>query len=247
MVDGNLDQKAPIDFLNQDEKDSIYKEDKLRVSFYKALLFSHMSDAIKSGHLNLLYSYKYRAIHEYLIDEQIWGSQQKDLIERAGLADLYDFKTTIDKFKSQLDSKYKIINERFLAKQNIHLKIDKNDKVIIHTPKTDSDEKEYISSLLSQAGYVPILQILADINHIVHYTDSFKHFSIKHKKMIPKPKTIFAGFIGKGCNIGVERIANISIGVSEDVLKNTVNWCFSLKNIQRANNKVLEIINKLFL
>ena len=247
LTDGNLDQKVPIDFLTQDEKDSIYKENKLRISFYKVLLFSHMSDAIKSGHLNLLYSYKYRAIHEYLIDEQIWASQRKDLIERAGLTDFYDFQTTINKFKSQLESKYKITNERVLAEQNPHLKIDKNGKVIIHTPKTDSDEKEYISSLLSQAGYVPILQILADINHVAHYTDSFRHFSVKHKKMIPKPKTIFAGLIGKGCNIGIERIANISIGVSEDVLKNTVNWCFSLKNIQRANNKVASIINKLFL
>lgn len=247
LVDGNLDQRAPIDFLSQDEQKSIYKEDKLRISFYKALLFSHMSDAIKSGHLNLLYSYKYRAIHEYLIDEKIWGSQREDLIEKAGLADFYDFQTTINKFKFQLDGKYKTVNERFLAGQNIHLKIDKDGKVIIKTPKTDSDEKKYISSLLSQAGYVPILQILADINHIAHYTDSFRHFSVKHKKMIPKPKTIFAGLIGKGCNIGIERIANISIGISEDTLKNTVNWCFSLKNIQHANNKVTGIINKLFL
>ena len=246
-IDGNLDQRAPADFLTQDEKDALYKEDKLRVSFYKVLLFSHMSDAIKSGHLNLLYSYKYRAIHEYLIDEQTWALQRKELLERAGLTDFYDFQATMNKFKSQLDSKYKTVNERFLAEKNIYLKIDKNGKVIIQTPKTDSDDKEYIPSLLSQAGYVPILQILSDINHIAHYTDSFRHFSVKHKKMIPKPKTIFAGLIGKGCNIGIERIANISIGISEDILKNTVNWCFSLKNIQRANNKVTSIINKLFL
>lgn len=246
-VDGSLDQRVPTDFLIQDEKDALYKEDKLRVSFYKVLLFSHISDAIKSGHLNLLHSYKYRAIHEYLIDQQIWESQQKELLERAGLTDFCDFQSTMDKFKSQLDSKYKIVNERFLAGKNIYLKIDKYGKVIIKTPKTDHDDKEYIPSLLSQAGYVPILQILSDINHIAHYTDSFRHFSVKHKKMVPKPKTIFAGLIGKGCNIGIERIANISVGISEDVLKNTVNWCFSLKNIQRANNKVISVINKLFL
>ena len=246
-VDGNLDQKLPTDFLNQDEKNALYKEDKLRVSFYKVLLFSHMSNAIKSGHLNLLYSYKYKAIHEYLIDEKIWASQRKDLIERAGLTDFCDFQATMNKFKLQLDGKYKTVNERILAGKNIHLKIDKNGKAIIQTPKTDNDEKEYISTLLSQAGYVPILQILSDINHIAHYTASFRHFSVKNKKMIPKPKTIFAGLIGKGCNIGIERIANISVGISEDTLKNTVTWCFSLKNIQRANNKVTAIINKLFL
>ncbi len=246
-VDGNLDRRSPTGFLTQDERAAIYKEDKLRVSFYKVLLFSHMLDAIKSGHLNLLYSYKYKAIHEYLIDEQTWGSQRKDLIERAGIADFCDFQATIDKLKLQLDNKYKTVNERFSAEQNVYLKIDKNGKVIVQTPKTDSDDKEYIPSLLSQAGYVPILQVLSDINHIANYTDAFRHFSVKHKKMTIKPKIIFAGLIGKGCNIGIERIANISIGISEDTLKNTVNWCFSLKNIQKANNKVTGIINKLFL
>ena len=142
-VDGNLDQKLPTDFLNQDEKNALYKEDKLRVSFYKVLLFSHMSNAIKSGHLNLLYSYKYKAIHEYLIDEKIWASQRKDLIERAGLTDFCDFQATMNKFKLQLDGKYKTVNERILAGKNIHLKIDKNGKAIIQTPKTDNDEKEY--------------------------------------------------------------------------------------------------------
>ncbi len=186
-----------------------------------------MADAIKSGHLNVLHSYKYRAIHEYLIDEQVWASERKDLLERAGLTPFCDFQATMNKL--QLDSKYKVVNERFLSGQNTHLKIDKNEKVIIQTPKTDSDEKEYIPSLLSQAGYVPILQILSDINHIAHYTDSFGHFSVKHKKMTPKPKTLFAGLIAKGCNIGIERIAHISIGISEDILKNTVNWCFSLR------------------
>lgn len=65
--------------------------------------------------------------------------------------------------------------------------------------------------------------------------------------MEPDPETIYAGLIGKGCNIGINRIANISVGISEDTLKNTINWCFSLKNIQNANNKVIGVINKLFL
>ncbi len=126
-----MDQKAPTDFLTQDEKDALYKKNKLRVSFYKVLLFSHIADGIKSGHLNVLHSYKYRAIHEYLIDEQVWASERKDLLERAGLTHFCDFQATMNKFKLQLDSKYKVVNERFLSGQNTHLKIDKNGKVII--------------------------------------------------------------------------------------------------------------------
>lgn len=247
VSNGDVCQNPPIDFLTQDEMDALYKQDKLRTSFYKILLFSHMAEAIKAGHLNLLHSHRYKAIHEYLIDEQLWKEKPQELIEKSGLTDLYNFNTTINKYKAQLDGKYKIVNDRFLAGENIHLKIDNDGRIIINTPKTDSSENEYTSSLLSQAGYVPILQVLSDINHITQYTSSFKHFSIKYKKMDPKPETIYAGLIGSGCNIGINRIAKTSVGISEDTLKNTINWCFSLKNIQRANNKIIGLINKLFI
>jgi TnpA family transposase len=42
-------------------------------------------------------------------------------------------------------------------------------------------------------------------------------------------------------------MANISVGITEDILKNTVNWCFSLKNIQAANNKILAMSHQLSL
>ena len=206
-----------------------------------------MADGIKSGRLNLSYSYRYKSIQEYLIEKLSWNSQRIGLLERAGFLKFIDFKVVMDKLKLQLDQKYQLVNQRFLDNKNLYLSFDNNGKAKIVTPKIDSDESEYISSLLSKSGFVPILQVLSDINRITQFTTSFKHFSIKHKKMKPSVETIFAGILGKGCNIGVNRIANISKGISEDVLHNTVNWCFGLKNLQEANNKILAILNKLFL
>ena len=51
----------------------------------------------------------------------------------------------------------------------------------------------------------------------------------------------------RGYNIGINKIAKISIGISEGALRNVVNWCFSLKNIQFANNKIVAMIDKLSL
>lgn len=240
--------KPPLDFLNTNEKEEVYTADgKLRISLYKMLLFNHIKEDVKSGHLNFLYSYRYKAIHEYLIDEPSWNLNREALLINSGLNDFNDFNAIISNLKIQLDNKYQTVNERFLNGENNHLTIDKDGRAKIATPKTDSDETKYVSSLLSQSGFVPILQVLLDINNITQFTDSFKHFSIKHKKMNPEPKMIFAGVIGKGCNIGINRIASISVGISEDILKNTVNWLFSLKNIQSANTKIIRFINKLFL
>ncbi|MCE3239009.1 MAG: transposase [Gammaproteobacteria bacterium] len=238
----------PICFLKADEKKEIYAENgKIRVSLYKILLFIHMKEAIKSGSLNFLYSYRYKAIHEYLIDEESWKSTKEDLLVNAGLSEFYDFNETINNLKKQLNEKYQITNERLLNGSNNHVTIDKGGKIKVSTPKIDSDDTKYVSFLLSQSGFVPILQVLSDINSTVQFTDSFKHFSIKHKKMKPEPKTIFAGIIGKGCNIGINRIASISVGISGDILRNTVNWHFNLKNVQNANDKIISFLNKLSL
>jgi hypothetical protein len=247
LTEGELSNAPPVNFLHIEEKEAVYSDNKLRVTLYKIILFIHLFDGIKSGKLNLRYSYRYKAIHEYLIDDTYWESHKSELLEQAGLTSFSDFSNVISSLKQQLDQKYKTVNERILNGENKLLTIDDKGKFKISTPKTDSDESEYVSALLGQAGFFPILQILSDINKVTEFTDAFKHHSVKNKKMNPKAQTIFAGIMGKGCNIGINRIANISVGVNEDTLKNMVNWCFSLKNIQLANNKILSVTNKLSL
>jgi len=242
-----LGNDAPGDFLKIEEKEQCYIQGKLKVSLYKILLFTHMAEAIKAGRLNLLYSYRYKAIQDYLIDKEIWESQRQSLLESADLVQFSKFKETIATLKEQLDYKYQYVNERFLKGEKNFLTVDENYKVKVTTPKIESSEEEYTSSLLSRAGFVPILRVLTDIEEVTQFTASFKHFSVKHKKMKPKPETVFAGILGKGCNIGLNRLANISVGINEDALKNMVNWHFSLKNIQAANNKIIRLIDKLFL
>jgi len=247
LTDGELSNAPPVNFLNIKEKEAVYSDNKLVVSLYKIILFAHLFDGIKSGKLNLRHSYRYKAIHEYLIDDAYWESHKSELLEQAGLTSFSDFNAVISSLKQQLGQKYKTVNERILNGGNKFLTIDDKGKFKISTPKTESDESEYVSALLGKSGFVPILQVLSDINKVTKFTDTFKHHSIKNKKMDPKTQTIFAGIMGKGCNIGINRIANISVGVNEDTLKNMVNWCFSLKNIQQANNKILSITNKLSL
>ena len=245
--DGDLGNGAPRGFLSSEENEKCFSGGKLRVSLYKVLLFIHIADAIKSGNLNLLYSYRYQSIQEYLIDDETWAAEREALLTAAGLGCFSDFSALIQILKHQLDQKYKTVNERFLSHQNNFLTIDENNHFKITTPKTESSEEKYTSTLLAHAGFVPILKILSDVDHVTQFTSSFKHHSIKHTKVKPQPTMIFAGIIGKGCNIGVNRLANISIGVNEETLKNTVNWHFSLKNIQSANNKIMKMIDTISL
>ncbi len=245
-MNGTIQIDAPTLFLTQNEQEAVFKDGKMRVSLYKILLFIHIADAIKSGKLNLKDSYRYKAIQEYLIDKSSWENQKETLLQNAGLSKYTDPNSVLHDLKQTLNEKYDNVNKRHLIGDNPYLTID-NKSPKINTPRVENDKMEYISTLLTQSAHTPILQVLSDVNQASQFTSCFKHHSNKHKKMKPADHTIFAGILGNGCNIGLGRMANISVGITEDILKNVVNWCFSLKNIQAANNKILGLINRLAL
>lgn len=65
--DGRITNIAPTEFLEDTEKEVLIGDDKVfRSSLYKILLFIHAADAIKSGELNLKYSYRYLSIYTRL-------------------------------------------------------------------------------------------------------------------------------------------------------------------------------------
>jgi len=71
--------------------------------------------------------------------------------------------------------------------------------------------------------------------------------SPKHHKLKPSAEAVLAGILGKGCNIGIHKLSQISQGINQSMLKNTVNWCFNLKNIQAANTVILKAMEGLSL
>jgi TnpA family transposase len=92
---------------------------------------------------------------------------------------------------------------------------------------------------------VPILRVLSEINRTTQFSKCFKHHSIKYVKQRPRPEIFIAGIIGLGCNIGIPKMAQISTGVSENTLSNTVNWYFNKKTLHDANQRIVELIHKL--
>jgi TnpA family transposase len=55
----------------------------------------------------------------------------------------------------------------------------------------------------------------------------------------------YAGLMGKGCNIGLEKLARVSKGINENTLETVVNWYFSNDHLMAANNRIIRFINKL--
>jgi TnpA family transposase len=89
--------------------------------------------------------------------------------------------------------------------------------------------------------------VLSDVQRLTNYLDCFRHYSVKDKKVLPKPSVFYAAILSLGCNIGLSKMANVSKGISEDSLLNLVNWHISLENIHAANQCILDLLGQLSL
>ncbi len=246
-TDGQIGQAPPMAFLTSKEQTIVNCTQTFRTSLYKMLLFQYTADAIRAGKMNISFSYRYRAIQDYLIPEAQWHAERYRLMELAGLTRFSDGERYLADLKHGLEERFRIVNERYRAGDNPHLSVDDDGLAKIRTPGTAFNEEQAVADLLVQRGIVPVQQLLRDVDQISHFIGCFKHLSPKHSKLKPTPETVLAGILGKGCNIGVDKLANISVGINTNTLRNTVSWCFSLKNIQAANNTIINLVDKLAL
>ncbi len=243
---GNLTANVPLDFIDDNEQTMIFNSNgKLRISLYKALFFEKVAAGIKSGSLNLLNSYKYRAFDDYLIQKEIWKDKKDDLLERAELTAFADFQHVEPKLRKTLRKQYAVTNENINNAENKFAKITTAGKLRVVTPKTEKETTKTGSDLFPKDRYIPLVEILSTINKFSRFSDCFEHWKIKHNRAKPNPLIFFAGIMGYGCNIGIRKIAKISRNIPQNKLENTVNWYFSTENINRANDRIIEFLDYL--
>ena len=249
--DGKVDINAPLDIFDYKELKVLFdKKKKIRISLYKILLFIKISHGIKSGILNLMHSYDYRAFENYLLPINIWKDQKSEFLERSGLSKFEQWDNVEQGLKKSLKNQYKITNQNIENKENDYIKIDKNGKLILSRYKAQ-EAPEDILELFPQNKYISIYEILLTIHKMTGYLDSFEHAGHKYGRDLPDHITIIAGIIGYGCNIGINKIAKLSRDINVNKLTNAIKMRFILDNIHNANNKVLTLmgqfeISKLF-
>ena len=170
--DGGVDRSAPTGFLDPEEQTAVNRDGKFRVSLYKALLFLHVQNGIKSGALNLEHSYKYR---DYLIDCDRWQRAKQQLIERAGLEGFVDPRKTLKELDEALYQQYLLTDRNIAEGKNPHIKFKKNGGFTLSTPKQEESDAEPLQHFFPERSYVPLLEILSTVNRYTHYVDELQH------------------------------------------------------------------------
>ena len=245
--DGNLSQNAPCQFLEQEEKKLVFElNGKLKVSLYKVFLFFKIADGVRSGALNLEYSYKYRSFDDYLIPREIWKEKKDELLEKAGLSGMKDFSRLESQLNQVLKEQFRVTNENFLQGKNPYLSQREDQSLLLQTPKQEKGfTTQTPSDLFPKNRFISLLEVLSTVNQGTGFIDCFQHWKNKYQKGRPSDKTFFAGIIGNGCNLGIPKISKISRNMNQSELENTVNWYFSNENVLQANDKILEFLEQL--
>jgi TnpA family transposase len=246
-TDGLLGKTAPLDFLSPKEQALFPAGENFRISLYKILLFQSVAAAVRAGKLNLRHSYRYRAIQNYLIPTEQWSSERDHLLAMAGLEKFADGAAVLADLKGTLGASYRQVNNRIQSGENEYLSFDKKGTAKVRTPETAFSEDGYVGQTLVENGIVSVLQVLREVSQNCNFISCFKHLSPKHHKLKPSAEIVLAGILGKGCNIGIHKLSQISQGINQSTLKNAVNWCFTLKNVQAANTQLLQAKDKLAL
>jgi TnpA family transposase len=244
LKDGAIDKTAPVEFLTLDDRKAVSRDGRFSVSLYKALLFLQVQSGIKSGTLNLEHSYKYRPLDAYLIDRDRWQRDKSLLIERAGLQAFVDPHQVLAELDEALYQQYLTTNAHIHDGENPHIKF-KKVGFTLSTPTQEESDAGSMQQFFPERDFLPMLEILATVNYHTGWMEEFQHWQQRHHHGRPADRVIYAGVIGIGCTIGIRKMARISHPLSETELENTVNWYFSLENVNAATDRVLQLMDRL--
>lgn len=234
-----------IALFSEVEQDAVKRNEKFNTRLCKALFYGKVADGIRAGALNLKYSYKYLTVENYLIDPVRWEKEKNSLIERAGLSSFQDISNLLHQLKEVLHQTYQESHEKFVSGNNPYLKYKKDKKPKVETPPTAPKDNKRMAELFEDTQYVLLPHILSDIEDTTKFLDAFEHYNIKHKRKKPNKNVFLAGLLGYGCNLGAGKIGQIVKGVEGHAISNTLRWYFSLSNVLKANDRIVDMIDKL--
>ncbi len=239
-----ITNKAPQEFLNDEEIVTIFDGGKFRVSLYKVLLFFYISDAIKNGTLNLKYSIKYKNFEHYMIDKDVWIKKKDTLLKVHELEHLKEFDNFIIPIKEKLESSYKTVNTNINQGFNTYY-TSTSDKFILKTPKVEKADNEInlLSKYFPQSEYLSVIDMLNTINQSTDFLSSFEHYNNSKSKTYHN--LLLAAILGYGCNLSLSKIGKISKGINENQLDNAKIWYFNQDNTNEANDKIIVYMEEL--
>lgn len=122
--------------------------------------FQAPENGIKSGKVFPVYSYRYRSLEEYLIDNEHFQLNRSQLLQDADLSTWSDPKVVLESLALELDTLFHEVNQRIKKGENSHFSINKKGKPHIETPKVDKPDTQLLSNYFAPVRFVAVSTLL---------------------------------------------------------------------------------------
>jgi TnpA family transposase len=229
-----LPDDAPLPFATQQWKSLVKRGGKIDRRLYEMAIAATLRDRLRAGDVWIEGSRTHRRFTDYLLPPADVGSQAEQLpinvelgpylVERAGILDqrLANF-------------------ARRLARGDLPGVRLNGDKLSVEPVKANTpDEARTLDRALDALlPRVRITELLSEIDALTGFTQAFRE--LRSGKVHDNPNCILAAVFADATNLGLERMANASLGVSYAQLAWTQTWYLSEENYRAALARIVDV------
>ncbi|MEG0679018.1 MAG: Tn3 family transposase [Carnobacterium sp.] len=209
-----------IDFVSKKWENLVRPQNgKIDRSFYELVAFTELKNNIRSGNISVEGSLAHRNIDDYLVpSDSCLGSL-----------------TIPDTFDEYLEARGSFLDShlQFYAKSDkktAKMTLKKLEKI---TP----DEAEiFRKRLYSMIPKIRLSDLLIEVDSWTQFSQEFIHDSTGKPPNETEKKIVFATLLGLGINIGLEKMAQSTPGITYPQLANAKQWRFYKEALTRAQS-----------
>ncbi len=215
--------------------------DKVDMHRYEFMMYLLIKEQLESGETFVDDSMSYKNFSKYLIDDKRWLHKEK-LLRTLGCEHLLiPVDEILDKHENDLESLFKIINDRISSGENNGISIkNKGDEITWSLPYLKQEEQSN-DPLFSDLSKINIADLLRFVNKECGFMRGFSHIKPHHSKGELDITAIIACLIANGTNLGVYKMAencNLDYDRMQTQLKNYIR----LETLHEANDYISNAI-----
>ncbi|EIZ79380.1 hypothetical protein WSK_2039 [Novosphingobium sp. Rr 2-17] len=223
----SLPEGIPLPFANRQWKRLITEGGQVDRRRYEMAVMATLRDRLRAGDIWVEGTRNYRCFDTYLLSRR----------EAGKVADTLQFQTDAAAYMEErartLDRRLRRFAKQFKANRLAGVALERHRLKLQPMPAITPPEAEALDRRLDALlPRVRITELLVEVAERTGFLSAFR--DLRSGKEHDNPHAILAAILADGSNLGLERMANASDGVSYAQLAWTHNWYLSPENYQAA-------------
>lgn len=244
----HVDENSPIAFLSKSEQEQLLNEDNYTtLNKFRVLLLVSLCKALKERSVTIEHSYKYRHPAHYLISDDEWKNNKQRLLKAVSMEKFLDGQAVLQKVGKSVSEAFLATNRRIEAQENAFFSLNNNGEWFVGNLDADFSMTKVIPGLLSSSKGISLQEIMFESDKHANFFECFTNRAPTGGKSEISKRLLFATILSLGTNLGHAGLARATKLFSEKALLDTEKTWLTIKNIEKANDRLVETIQALSL